>query len=630
MVASWVEVTQVRARPTAAAHRVLIVDRSPEARRWLRAILAGAFDLEECDHGDLALDRIAAGLPRLLVVGPQLADMTGGELLARAVQWLGDRDAPVTFLLAGPDGAFAEVDEGQVPIFYRLVPTMQADRIRGLLTQAAQKVAPRPPAAQLAPGLAAVVAEHVTRMGAAQELPEAAAAACASIASLIGVARARCVFHDEGSGSLWTADDDEAQEFTAHASSGLTGFAVRAAAGLILPRVGADPLYLAAIDDPPGRGDERLALQPVFGLDGHVHAVLSAVRAADQPPFDEHELALLEALATAWTPYVDHLAMRMEAEAILGDALEQPAKEMFRQEALQHLVKRGVRGDVVRVNPAWVRAAYWLVLASLAGAVAFGALAHVHAYTEGPAVVRFTGRTEVVAFDSGSISRLEVAAGQSVKAGQVLARMRDLEQAALLRSLDTEFEHKLVAYLQTPSDKGVRDALGPIVSQRENAQAKLESRVIRAPKDGVIKEVLVRDGQRVEPGKVLLTIVEHGTTEGLTVLAFLPGSDRPRLRAHQHLRLTIPGYRGAELGGEVRAISAEVLGATEARTRFLGERLGDSLPLTGTVVVVEARLASAEFEADGQKFSLHDGMLGAAEIQLESRSVLQTVIPGLR
>jgi hypothetical protein len=127
----------------------------------------------------------------------------------------------------------------------------------------------------------------------------------------------------------------------------------------------------------------------------------------------------------------------------------------------------------------------------------------------------------------------------------------------------------------------------------------------------------------------VLSIVEATSAEGLKVIAFLPGGERPRLRAHQPLRLTLPGYRGAHIASEVRAIS-EVLGAAEARARFLGNRLGDSLPLTGTVVVVEARLGSPAFEADGETFQLHDGMIGQAEVQMQSRSLLESLIPGLR
>jgi len=140
----------------------------------------------------------------------------------------------------------------------------------------------------------------------------------------------------------------------------------------------------------------------------------------------------------------------------------------------------------------------------------------------------------------------------------------------------------------------------------------------------------VRAGQRVDPGKVVLSLVEDGKSEGLSVLAFLPGSERPRLRAHQHLHLNLPSYRGAKVEGEVRAVSAGALGASDARMHYLGERFNDSLPITGSVVVVEARLASAQFTADNQTYELHDGMIGEAEVELESRSVLETLVPGLR
>lgn len=277
-----------------------------------------------------------------------------------------------------------------------------------------------------------------------------------------------------------------------------------------------------------------------------------------------------------------------------------------------------------------MRAAYWIVVASLLAACAFAAFAHVHQYTEGPAIIRYTGRNNVVAFEAGTIASLEVARGQHVEQGQVLARLHDVEQAGRLRGLETEFERKLVAYLQSPADPTVRQALAQIVAQRESAMAGVESRVIRAPTAGLIKEVMVHNGEHVAPGTQVLSIAEQGMVEGLSVLAFLPGHERPRLHAGQTLRLTLPGYRGVRITSVVRAISSEVLGASDARSRYLGERLGDSLPITGTVVVVEARLSSPEFEADHRRFQLHDGMVGIAEIQLGARSVLETLIPGLQ
>jgi len=145
-----------------------------------------------------------------------------------------------------------------------------------------------------------------------------------------------------------------------------------------------------------------------------------------------------------------------------------------------------------------------------------------------------------------------------------------------------------------------------------------------------VKEVLVRSGQHVDPGKVVVSIARAGSEEGLSLIAFMPGADRPRLKPHQKLRFTLPGYRGVHLGMEVRAVSADVLGVNEARARFLGDRLGESVQLTGTTVVIEARLSTATFVVDGEKYELHDGMVGVVEIQLESKSVLETLIPGLK
>jgi membrane fusion protein (multidrug efflux system) len=259
----------------------------------------------------------------------------------------------------------------------------------------------------------------------------------------------------------------------------------------------------------------------------------------------------------------------------------------------------------------------------------FAALAKVHEYTSGAAIVRVTGRSDVVAFETGTVTALEVERGEVVEEGQALARLHDAEQLGHLRGLETEFERKLVAYLQTPADTPVRQALAQIVSQRESARAGVEAKVIRAPRAGVVKEVLVRNGQRVDAGTTVMSIVEQGATEGLSVLAFVPGTQRPRLRPRQQLTLTLPGYRGARISTRVIAVSSDVLGPNDARTRYLGERLGESLPIQGSVVVVEALLSSPSFEADGERYQLHDGMIGTAEIRLGSRSVLETLIPGL-
>jgi multidrug efflux pump subunit AcrA (membrane-fusion protein) len=638
------DITQVRSRIALGADQILLADADPDARLWLRGVVAGQFGLDEVDSGEAALARIASGSARIVIVGRWLVDMAGEDVLLRATgARTGDQRMPVAFLLADPSGATADIDDTQVPVFYRLVRGMAGSRVRELLTQASATL-PRLPPREPDPKFAALVREHAKAIGAEYEPDAAARAAIAAVVQLVGADRARCLYCDEESGLVWsgagagTSDDPGApgggspanlDDAEAPISTGIAGFAVRAVASVAVPHAGDDALYRAEIDNPGGTGRERLAAQPVAGPDGHVHAVLIALRDETRPPFSPGDLDTLEALASAWAPYVLQLSMRIEAEQILGDRLDRGPSDMFRQEAIMNLVRRGQRGDVVRVHPGWVRAAYWLVLGSLAAAALFATLAHVHQYAEGAAVVQFTGRSELIAREAGTIAALAAVRGQKVERGQVLARLHDAEQVGQLQTLETEFESKLVAYLQSPSDPQVKQALSQIRSSRDSARITVESRAIRAPHAGVVKEVLVRNGQRVEPGTVVLSVVADPRAEGLKLIAFLPGDERPRLRAHQPMRFTLPGYRGAHITSEVRAIS-EVLGAAEARLRFLGDRLGDSLPLTGTVVAVEARLASAEFESDNEKFQLHDGMVGLAEIQLQSRSLIETLIPGLQ
>lgn len=642
----------MRAPGVGSRDQLLLADADPDARLWLRGVVAGRYGLDEVDTGAAALERIAAGATRIVIVGRRLADMDGEELLARAAPYLAaERKTPVTFLLADPAGETPDVDDTQIPVFYRLVRGMDPRRVGELVAQATAKLPPLPPR-DPDPALAAVVNEHARTIGAEAEPDAAARAATAAVVQLIGADRARCLYCDDESGQLWSGVPEGGDEggnesgdeggdeggsegggegggdSAAPAWSGIAGFAARAVAGVIVPHAAEDALYRAEVDDPGGTGLERLAVQPVTGPDGHVHAVLIAVRDETRPPFGHADLDKLEALAAAWSPYVLQLSMRVEADQILGDRLERGPSDMFRQEAIVHLVRRGQRGDVVRVHPGWVRAAYWLVLASLIALLGFAAIADIYEYAEGAAVVQFTGRSELIAHEAGTIASLDAVRGQRVERGQVLARLHDAEQVGQLRALETEFESKLVAYLQSPADPAVKQALGQIRSQRDSARLSVESRTIRAPHAGVVKEVLVRNGQRVEVGSVVASIVADPGAEGIKVIAFLPGSERPRLRAHQPLRVSLPGYRGVYLESEVRAIS-EVIGAAEARGRFLSDRLGDSVPLTGAVVVVEGRLSSPTFEADGETFQLHDGMIGKAEVRLQSRSVLESVIPGL-
>ncbi|HUS32512.1 MAG TPA: HlyD family efflux transporter periplasmic adaptor subunit [Kofleriaceae bacterium] len=619
--------TQLRAFAFVGADRILLADAALYMRAWLREAAGPNFVIEEVDNARDALERLTADPPRVFVVGAALTDVTGDVVIQAAARnkLLGKR-GPAVILLAPSIEQCAPVDEQVVPVFYRITPQLQPERVRELFSHALSKG--KPQAAQKPVGEATqvrnrLVLEHTQRLGSAKDVQSAAAAAVAAVQEITRAERARCLYYDDDTGELWSEAEgiDEIK-----ASAGITGFVARAAAQIVLERAADDPAYRPAVDDPAGSGEERLLVTPVTDRDGRVHAILIAIRNAQQGAFAQTEANAVSELAAGWAPFIQQLAAESEV-AVANET--GPEDDIFRQEAIEHLIRRGHKGDVVRVSPRWINAAFWVVLASVAAAIGFAAVARIHQYTEGPAVIRVTGRTDLIAYDGGSVTSVEVAAGQAVKENQVLVRLHDTEQANRMRGLEADFERKLVAYLQSPADPNVRQALSSLVSERESGKANLEARVIRAPHDGIVREVLVNVGQRVDPGKVVVAVARKDVPEGLSALAFLPGGDRPRLHVGQKLRMTLPGYRGATVQGTVRAISSDVIGSADAKARYLGDRLGDSLPISGTVVVVEAQLPKT-FEADGQRFDLHDGMVGTSEVQLDSKTVLETAMPGLK
>lgn len=622
--------TQIRGFAFDGADRILIADGNRQRADWLRWALGDDVRVESSDNSRRVFERLTADPPRILVVGTELADLSGAVLLAHAARYnlVGPHHGPTVFLLADTPLDAAVVDEHVIPIFYRLTPTLPVERVRELFqTVIARQDRPQITTPREDPARVRQIVEYAKRFGAQTELAAAAGVVVAAIVDVCRADRARVLYFDEDSGTLWDELAGTADEIPA--SAGLAGYVVRTGMPLALARAADDAGYRPPVDDPAGSGAERLAIQPVHDRDQNIHAVLFAVRDAKEPPFDAADLRMLQSLAEAWQPYVHQLAQESNARAKAEEHAAEQGGEIFRQEAISHMIRRGHEGDVVRISGAWVSGAYWIVLAALIAGGVFSYFARIHQYSEGPSVVKATGRSDVIAVDGGTVTEVAVANGDLVKAGQVVARLHDTEQAAKLRNLDAEYERRLVAYLQSPGDRAVGEALGKVVSDREEAKANVDARAIRAPFDGRIKDLRVRKGQRVEQGTPIAAIVKKDQEEGLSVIAFLPGRDRPRLRAHQHLRLSLPGYRGVHFNMEVRAISSEVLGAKEASARYFGERLGDALGAQGTVVVVEGRLATSTFEAEGQTFELHDGMIGRAEVELDSKSVLETILPGL-
>lgn len=455
-----------------------------------------------------------------------------------------------------------------------------------------------------------------------QQTPAGATRAAAeAVEDLAAADRGYCLLYDTNSDTLWEGAKPDEEDRRESAAVGLVSFVVRTGLPITLERIGADPRFDREADDPRAEGEERFAAVPVTGPDGRVLAVFSAVRGRDERPFSEDDLRVLTQLAEQAAPTL----ARLRPPGKNTEGL--PAAMLFREEAVEyHQVGVRSEGDLLRVDPGWMRWTYRLLLGAVAAGLLFSVLAPIREYASGPAVVRLGGRTDLTAAADGTVTQVTAAPGEKVAAGRLLLRFYGAQEAAQLRSLEQEFEAQLINRLRNPADPGAEQSLISLRSQLELARARLAERELRAPAAGVVSDIRVRPGQHIVPGQALLSLARgEGRPE---VTAYLPGEYRPMLKPGMRLRLELRGYRYAYQHLTVESVDDEVIGPAEAQ-RSMGQ-IADAVQLPGPVVRVTARLEGDTFEADGRIRRFHDGMLGQAEVSVRTERVLVALIPALK
>jgi hypothetical protein len=130
---------------------------------------------------------------------------------------------------------------------------------------------------------------------------------------------------------------------------------------------------------------------------------------------------------------------------------------------------------------------------------------------------------------------------------------------------------------------------------------------------------------RVEP---LEDVAITGKGAPPELFAFLPGHLLPSLVPGMTIRLELDGWPRTWQDATVESVGTTVLAPSEARG-VLGSALGESLPLTGPVVVLRARLPTEGLRAGNRTLDYHDGMVGRAQVLLESERLLFLLVPAL-
>jgi membrane fusion protein (multidrug efflux system) len=303
------------------------------------------------------------------------------------------------------------------------------------------------------------------------------------------------------------------------------------------------------------------------------------------------------------------------------------AQSPFREQAVQYAAQGHTEGDVLHLSPAWIRWAYPALVAAFAAAVLYALFGTVHEYATGSAVVWMTGQSEITATVPGTVQSVEVHPEQRVAAGALLVRCHAEREAAEFERLQREFDLQLLKTLHDPSDHVAERALTSLRTQRDVALAHLEELSVRAPRAGVIGDVRIWPGQRLEPGAVILTLV--GSDTQISIRAMIPAQYKPQLHPGMSLRVELTGYRYAYQETLIDSVGAQVIGPNELQ-RYLGHELADTVKVDGPLVLVETRPLPPSFAVDRSTFNFHHGMSGVAEIRLRTESILVALVPSLR
>jgi membrane fusion protein (multidrug efflux system) len=242
-------------------------------------------------------------------------------------------------------------------------------------------------------------------------------------------------------------------------------------------------------------------------------------------------------------------------------------------------------------------------------------------------VVKVEGQSHLTVDTPGIVSSVAVRPGQRVERGAPLVTFRSQEETVSLERIQREFELQLIRLLREPADEAARQTLTSLRAERELAEARQQARTLRAPHAGVVTGLRIRPGQYVTPGEGVVSVM--GDNVDVSLVALLPGGQRPLLEPGRPLRVELDGFHHEYHGFVIESVGDQIVGPAEVR-RFLGPEIADAVQLAGPMVLVRARLPSSTFTSKGRTFNYFDGMLAKAVARVRKERILVALVPGLK
>ncbi|HET7503780.1 MAG TPA: biotin/lipoyl-binding protein [Kofleriaceae bacterium] len=369
----------------------------------------------------------------------------------------------------------------------------------------------------------------------------------------------------------------------------------------------------------------HLALIPVVTTSETV-AVITLTRNPRQPAYQVVEQIAMVALAREAAPILHHLAVQHLARA---SEIKADQGSLYRGEALEAHRTRGQEGTLVQLSPNWVKRAYPILVVTMLAAIVFAVFIKVPTYSTGTAVVLFEGSTSVTASLGGTVDKVFVKDNEAVKKGDPLLRLNSPEEAAQLAQAEAEWRDTQIQFLFDQTDEQIRKSLMTAATSRDHALARIEARTIRAPRDGVVTNLHVKEGVAVQPGGYVMQITDENSE--IEVLSFLPGKDGPRIRDHMAVQLELDGYTKARAIATITHVQPDAVSGTEA-AKLGGDMLVESIAKelsAGTWITVRARLPSRTFKTEHNTYHYHHGMHAKVEVKVQSKPFLVTLLPAL-
>ena len=531
---------------------------------------------------------------------PQLAGNPAPERRAGSAPQLAGGPAPERRAGSAPQLAGGPAPERRAGSSPPMVPSPAAVLApapgRGSVPAHAQGSAPA--ALGLAPEIEREVFQVARRIALQADLPAAARALQQGMSQLTESPDAMCVLFDPALCSAWAVPDGGAPRKLDDRAQQLIAQVAVSGQRVLLGR---------ALIEPVGPAPAR--------------AVLVVRRPPASPAYGVHEVATLAAIAASVVGIVGHFVADHGARR--AQELRDEASP-FRPEAPPQ--RRGgaaAPGRLVAAPRTWMRWAYPTLIGLVVAVIAATAIIQVPTYSTGVSIIMIDGE-HVTAPMAGTVAEVLVAPGAHVAAGDPLVRLHAVDEEAELAATETDYRNALAMFLTNPGDDTARNALAGIATRRQRARAIVDARTLRASTAGVVGDIRVRPGQLLVPSAQVMKV---STSAEPSVVALLPGFDRPRLEVGMTLQIELPRYHKRRELAVIDSIGSQVIGPDEAR-RSLGDPIGDALPIAGPVVLVRAHLAARTFMSGGREYEFHDGMLGKAEVKVSHESLLRMLIPG--